>query len=301
MKSLVSELQVRSLDSGTTVSELLRMAKIVAVKLDLEEFRRWIASELDGYDGIEVPPYRTIKGELKAWNPYHGYVSAVFPDDNLAKDCTTRKVHQKISEIELLAGRSEGKLFIPLSDQQQLLLRQFFKTDMELKLIFSPIALAGILDSVRNVILDWSLKLEQNGILGEGITFSNEDKAKAHSPGVTYKIGKIENFTGTMGVVKDHAVVNATTNVGIDADGLTSLIKQLEQSKGQFGLTSGKQAELEETLSELGTALDSAKPKASNVGALLGTARAIIQSAGSSLLVQGALFEIDKFKHLIQM
>lgn len=299
MKDLVSELQVCSLDSGTSVSQLLRMAKVVAVKLDLDEFRRWIGSELEGYDNTVVPPYRTIKGELKAWNPFHGFVPAVFPNDDLAKDCTTRPLHQKISEIEVLAARSDDKLFIPLSDQQQLLLQQFFKTDMELKLIFSPIALTGILDSVRNVILDWSLNLEQNGILGEGMTFSNEDKAKAHSPGVTYKIGKIENFTGTMGGVTDQAVVNATTNVGVDAEGLTGLIRQLDQSKGLFGLTSGKQAELEETLSELGTALDSVKPKASKVGALLGTARAIIQSAGSSLLVQGALFEIDKFKHLI--
>jgi hypothetical protein len=170
---------------------------------------------------------------------------------------------------------------------------------MEFKLIFAPTVLSGILDSVRNVILDWSLKLEQNGIIGEGMTFSKEDKAKAHAAGVTYQIGSIANFTGNMGSVADQAVVNASTTIGLDITGLTSLIEQLKSHQGQFGLAHDKQAELNEKLAEIEIAVKNPKPEVSRIGFLLGSVRAIIQSAASSLLVHGALFELDKYKHLI--
>ncbi|WP_433971895.1 hypothetical protein [Tunturiibacter lichenicola] len=38
----------------------------------------------------------------------------------------------------------------------------------------------GIVDAVRTALLDWSLKLEQAGIKGEDLSFSNEEREKAH-------------------------------------------------------------------------------------------------------------------------
>ena len=51
--------------------------------------------------------------------------------------------------------------------------------------------LQGILDSVRTTILEWSLKLEEDGILGDGMSFSREEKQLASSN--TYHI---ETFIG---------------------------------------------------------------------------------------------------------
>ena len=299
MTDLVSEMQAKALEQSTSVTDLLRIAKIVAVKLDLDEFLKWIESELGGYESLEVPPYRVLKGEMKARNPFRGLIPVMFRDDDLATLCKTIKLHQKISEVEILSRVPENKLHIPIPDGSQKLLQQMFNQDMEFMLIFSPVALSGIVDAVRNVILDWSLKLEKNGIKGEGMTFSKEDKAKAQAPGVVYQINKIENFTGNMGSVSDHGVVNAITQIGINTNALAGLIEQLQQCKQQFGLAEDKRLDLEKTLDELKGALNSPTPKASKVGALLGVARTIIQNAGSSLLIQGALLEIDKFKHLI--
>jgi hypothetical protein len=39
--------------------------------------------------------------------------------------------------------------------------------------------LAGIVDTVRTIIVEWSLKLEAEGILGAGMTFSESEKKKA--------------------------------------------------------------------------------------------------------------------------
>jgi hypothetical protein len=37
----------------------------------------------------------------------------------------------------------------------------------------------GILDAVRNIILEWSLKLEEQGIIGNGMSFSKGERDKA--------------------------------------------------------------------------------------------------------------------------
>jgi hypothetical protein len=53
-----------------------------------------------------------------------------------------------------------------------------------------------ILEAVRNLILEWALKLEQEGIMGEGLTFSPEDQRKAESVTNNYFHGP---FTGIAG------------------------------------------------------------------------------------------------------
>jgi hypothetical protein len=50
---------------------------------------------------------------------------------------------------------------------------------------------------VRNAVLGWSLKLEKTGILGEGVTFSNEETEKAHQGSVVYRINSITHFAVT--------------------------------------------------------------------------------------------------------
>ena len=57
--------------------------------------------------------------------------------------------------------------------------------------------LATVIDAVRTMILNWSLKLEEEGILGEGLSFSEEEKQKA----ATSTQIRIENFQGILGDV----------------------------------------------------------------------------------------------------
>ena len=46
-----------------------------------------------------------------------------------------------------------------------------------------------ILSTVRNKILEWTLLLEENGIIGEGMTFTEEEKQKAQNTQI------INNYT----------------------------------------------------------------------------------------------------------
>lgn len=65
--------------------------------------------------------------------------------------------------------------------------------------------LQGILDSVRTIILEWGLKLEEDGILGDGMSFSREEKQLASSQ--TYLI---ETFIGQM----SNSQLNTNSQVG---------------------------------------------------------------------------------------
>ena len=72
MASLVLELQRDALDFGVPVSSLLRKAVVVARKLGLRDPERWTQLELKGYGmDDEIPDYRRIRGQVKAFIPYH--------------------------------------------------------------------------------------------------------------------------------------------------------------------------------------------------------------------------------------
>lgn len=75
MAKIVIELQHEALKSNFDIMNLLRKAYLVARKLKLQEFEDWINNELNGYKDLEkIPDYRLLRGEIKAWNPYRGYL-----------------------------------------------------------------------------------------------------------------------------------------------------------------------------------------------------------------------------------
>jgi hypothetical protein len=299
MTSLVEELQKDALNPGCSVSHLLRQAKVVASKLDLQEFLVWTQNELNGYLDAEPPSYREVTGRVRVWNPYRGWLPLQFPNPDMERKCSTRVISQKVAELEELAKKNSTELQVPFSPEIAQLIRNSMNYPLEPTLAIAGTAVDGILDAVRNIILDWSLTLEKTGITGEGMSFSKEDKSRAHDASVIYQIDRIENFTGNMGSVSDQAVVNASSNVGVDAAGLTRLIEQIRKHQSEFELSTGNQAKLDEKLAAIEAEITSPKPEPSRIGALLGSLRAVIQSAATNLVVHGALFEIDKYKHLI--
>ena len=80
---LVLQLQAEAVDPNVPVSKLLRLAKLIATKLDQKDALVWIDKELDGYmDGVtkDVPEYRMIGGQPKGYNPYHGWQTIQFEE-----------------------------------------------------------------------------------------------------------------------------------------------------------------------------------------------------------------------------
>ncbi|WMI72114.1 hypothetical protein RBH88_03170 [Aminobacterium sp. MB27-C1] len=206
MKSLVLELQREAMNTNSLLSDILRKALVVATKLKIDDFKRWIESEMKGYAENQIPSYRKVKGSVKAWNPYNGWIPVIIEDSEVSELISKRDIGQPISELESLLTEKDkgGVLQVPLPHEWIMKLfshSEQFQLGMVPTLIVDGSQLAGILDAVRNEILEWSLELENQGIIGDGMSFSSEEISKAGS--VTYNI---QSFKGILGDVSSSNV-----------------------------------------------------------------------------------------------
>ena len=178
MNSIVLELQSQCLSDEFDTSSLLRKALVIAIKLEILDLRDWIKKELNGYSkkDTKIPEYRHIDVNYKAWNPYRGWIPVIIPKNHDLSIILKQKVIQSIKEIEILTEDSEGTINFSINP----ILQQFFMecgpTDMEIKGFIGRIQLISIVNEVKNIILNWTLKLEKEGILGENMKFNDEEK-----------------------------------------------------------------------------------------------------------------------------
>jgi AbiTii-like protein len=178
--SLVLELQKNCLDRSVAALEIMRKALVVARKLSATDFQRWIELEMQGYKpGEEIPDYRVVKGEIKAWNPYRGWIDTHFGDPEMQRLLSRRAIGQPIGQIETVLRNADSVLLVPFDAKTEHDLMEASALPLKPSLHVSVAAVEGILDKVRDVVLNWCLDLESKGILGEGITFSEKDKQNA--------------------------------------------------------------------------------------------------------------------------
>lgn len=180
MNSLVLGLQNEITRSGCDVVNVLRKAHLISSKLDLAQFDQWTQYELNGYPGPGYcPEYRKVRGVLKALNPYRGWIPTVIQNDDFEKKICERKTVNSISEIISLGKSSDdGWLIYEFSGEQLEYLNSLFKppVPMTYKLYIPSTSIADIEEKVKNTILDWTLKLEAEGIVGENMVFSEKEK-----------------------------------------------------------------------------------------------------------------------------
>ncbi len=197
MGSLVRDFQRDIVQSSKSTTELLRTAKLISIKLGLNDITEWVSSELNGYtDPKKVPSYRSIPGgQLQVLNPVRGWM----PVGQVRQDFP---VFQPMIEIEAFA-ESESVVFslpgthhYPVGNDMGMDV-----SDWQQQIKFSPVRLKGILSVVRDRLLDWSGELEKRGILGENMSFADEERKSAHS-----QIFNIEHVTGVVGNVTDSNV-----------------------------------------------------------------------------------------------
>jgi hypothetical protein len=164
--SLVLELQQDALNPGVPVSSLLRKVVVVARKLGLRDLESWTQLELRGYGrDDEIPDYRRIRGQVKAFNPYHGWQPVQFEDPETFERVSTALCNQSIGELEtILREPHEGTLAMTFGPQQVAILQRAIGMAMEIALIVQSSSLTKILDAVRTAILEWALSRDQTAL-----------------------------------------------------------------------------------------------------------------------------------------
>lgn len=176
MGKIVIELQQEALKSDFDIMNLLRKAYLVAKKLKLQEFEKWINNELNGYESQDqIPAYRLLRGELKGWNPYHGWVPVLLKSEN--ENLTTHMAADSIANLlNIYENSTNNCAILQFGAGLNNLLSQSVAFDTKFALQIGTNQIYNIIERVRNIILDWSITLEENGIWGEGLQFNETEK-----------------------------------------------------------------------------------------------------------------------------
>ncbi|MBE7508251.1 MAG: hypothetical protein HS101_18470 [Planctomycetia bacterium] len=239
MNSIVLELQQKALDKDADVAELVRTALLVARKLGINDFAEWAELELRGYKNEELPDYRKVQAEVKAFNPYRGWVPFIFEDPDLDEAAHIAPCTNPIGELQFMLGKM-GTEPMQLAFSQQLLLKLMkeFGTNLIPTRLIGVGQVAGVLEAVRNLILEWSLELERHGILGDGLRFSSEEHAKAASTSSIH----ISNFQGVLGDIHGGQIQIGdfnSINAQLEQQGVSKKARtELEQIVRDYSATS---------------------------------------------------------------
>lgn len=289
---LVAQLQRDALDRSVPVSDLLRKAKVVAVKLDLPEFLKWVDQELNGYDG-EVPEYRTVDGQPKAFNPYRGWIPIVCQDPREQRVISKRAVCSSIAELEHVC-RGNGKLHMPFSAEMLHRMNKNANISFgEMTLFVDQSLVKGILDAARNTVLEWSLKLEKAGIMGEEFSFSPQEKERAHTHSVNINIGSIGNMAGSIGPVTSGSTINVQQSNGLDLHKARHLIDQIEKALPIAELGSEGESQARELVAGVRAELSQSQPDQGKLRGMFGMLKKIAEGAASKIVADGITSNID--------
>lgn len=291
MVSVVRELQQDALNRQVTISDLLRKALVVARKLGLTEFQAWINRELTGYAaGPDIPEYRRVSGQARAWNPYRGWIPIIFSSPKQEEWLTQRNATQSAAELEVLLGSQgvDGLLHMPFAATTQKYIFEDAPFESEATLFVQYASLAKILDSVRTIVLNWALKLEEDGILGEGLAFSEEDKAQAkvQPQSVVNFYGPVHNPQVQQNV---RAAVQVSVVQSLDIDAVKRLVDDLVSWRTSIALAGNDLAEFEAELATLKSQVASPKPKAGIIREGLRSVRTILEGAAGGVAAEAVI------------
>ncbi len=184
MSSLVLELQKELFDTNCDILQALRKAHVIASKLQLNEFDEWIQNELNGYnhDDKNIPAYRQVKGTLKANNPRRGWIPVVITDpqyESLVSSMTIVESVSTLIDIEKKSKKGRFYYFYPPDISMKICKAANAPIYMEVALFINTIYIVALIDKIRNCVLEWTLELERKGILGNDMSFNEQESISA--------------------------------------------------------------------------------------------------------------------------
>ena len=295
MTSLIEELQAHALDRSISVNDLLRKAKVVADKLDIQEMREWVERELNGYAKDDnFPEYRKIDSEFQAYNPFHGWQPIIFPEpEKLEGLFEPRVLTTAAGQIEI--GDHDYLFTLPQDIKARLIRSLEMPTDMRCLLNRSEVQ--AIPEIVRNQILDWSLKLEKAGVRGDGFSFSPREKHQAHTVSINV-YGDVANLSNVGDVGEGSTIAtHQTSSKQIDVKALATLADELRQNADSL-VPADQVPRFVEFVDVIEAESKEATPNPGRLRTALTTAQSMLRAAvvngGGTMIVKGAIFAIGE-------
>jgi hypothetical protein len=169
--TLLREIQAAATDGDVGISTVLRKAKILGARLRNPEFESWVDRELNGYEeGSTLPAYRkiaviahaTLSDGYRVWN--NAPIMTSFLPSELKDWGDVHYVRGPISAIASLAA-DDQKMMLEAPWPQELAVTYGAKgypgwNCIGARQILNRSALVGIIETVRNRILEFALQIE---------------------------------------------------------------------------------------------------------------------------------------------
>lgn len=176
--SLLDEIQSDLVNESADIANTLRKAKILASALGVSEFREWVDFELGGYpDQDKVPNYRRYHPANLGtfFGPFNsGVKNMVLPTATLP-DVIKEFAENLIFTDGVGALKAQGQSNTQRKWPQEMvvLARDYFHVEgMALADAHQPIpthVISGILDQVKNKLLEFVLGLQENSITSKDL------------------------------------------------------------------------------------------------------------------------------------
>lgn len=261
---------------AVSTADLLRRALVVARRLAVPELVDWINSELNGYTG-EVPDYRELRGQLKVMNPINGPIPLTMPSAAATERFSRAEIRQGVPELVELAKSTTG-IYASFTPHIEHDLMNCMAMPMRPVISLSTVQMHGILEKVRSRILDWALDLEGRQIIGEGMSFTPQEKQAVQQQ--HYHFGDV---SGSQIQIGSHDSTQTQANpTGIDLEALKGLINALGTS---LELEQGDIAEeLRAELATLRAQAASPKPKWEIIKATARHIKTVAEGTASNIL-----------------
>ncbi len=295
--SLLREIEAAATESKVDISTVLRKAKILAARLQNPEFESWVDRELNGYgDRSSLPPYRVLHVEVHGhirnrsglhWNDAP-IMTSFLPEE--LRDCGEKSYcSQPIATIASMAARANDGNELQAPWPQELAIKFGAKGYNGFEClgawqIISPYALVGIVETVRNRILEFVLKIEaQNPDAGEAQPNSR--------PVPSEKVQMIFNnvFNAPVGnFAQNSEHLRQTASMGIQPQDLTRLVTDLTKHLDELNLDARQKQRAEAQIAALRAELAGEEPDPAIVRQAGRTLRSITEGAIGSLLATAA-------------
>lgn len=191
--SLINEIKSELTSQTVPIADTLRKAKILASQIKLEEFKQWLKYELDGYPNKQsLPEYRKMMAHNIGTfsGPFNSMARNVpIPTANLpesVKEFAERMAFfDGVGELEAMLKVKGDRLERRWPAEAIILARDRVTLSGGMVLVDAsqPIGkhmIAGIIDSVKNRLLDFVLAIEESNIdIGQkGLPPAERDKIR---------------------------------------------------------------------------------------------------------------------------
>lgn len=284
MPALVPELIAMAIEPQTSVSSLLRRSLVAASRLGVSDVVSWMTSELNGYSSAPLPEYRRIRGQLICEREYGGWMTLEVKNADILEMVSLRPVFNAIPELEALTISGQSLvMFFPAKNEEWLRSQMTPPTRPAVEVQASQFS--SLIEQVRSRVLQWALDLESKGVLGEGMSFTAQERqvvAAQH-----YHFGDV---SGSQIQIGSHGSSQSITQADSSA-ALSGLIGLLNDVLARNEIQGDEAAELAAELATLEAQAGSPKPKSSIIKeTALSVQRVLEGIAGGALATAAAPF-----------